>query len=104
MFTKSAESTLRLARLFEFFETARSTGQKNAAEYKTPVVEQDYSSDLSPSEQKLILLNKFRAQEIDIFGWILSLTTCTDSFFLGLSARISYRKHRYRTRGACCEL
>jgi ATP-dependent RNA helicase DDX51/DBP6 len=77
VFTKSAESTLRLARLFEFFETARSTGQKNATQYKKPVVVQDYSSDLSPSERKLIL-SKFRAQEIDMFGLIPWLTTCAD--------------------------
>ena len=65
IFTKSAESTLRLARLFEFFEAARSTDQRNATQYKKPVVAQDYSSDLSPSERKSVL-GKFRAQEIDM--------------------------------------
>ncbi|KAF8501747.1 DEAD-domain-containing protein [Russula emetica] len=66
VFTKSAESTLRLVRLFEFFEAARSTGQGNdATQHKKPVVVQDYSSDLSPSERKSVL-GKFRAQKIDM--------------------------------------
>jgi ATP-dependent RNA helicase DDX51/DBP6 len=68
VFTKSAESTLRLVRLFEFFEAARSTGQGNdATQHKKPVVVQDYSSDLSPSERKLVL-GKFKAQKIDMLG------------------------------------
>ncbi len=68
VFTKSAESTLRLVRLFEFFETARSTGEGNdATQYKKPVVVHDYSSDLSPSERKSVL-GKFRAQQIDMLG------------------------------------
>ena len=65
VFTKSAESTLRLVRLFEFFEAARSTG--DATQHKKPVVVQDYSSDLSPSERKSVL-GKFRAQKIDMLG------------------------------------
>jgi len=67
VFTKSAESTLRLVRLFEFFEAARSTGQGNDATQHKPVVVQDYSSDLSPSERKSVL-GKFRAQKIDMLG------------------------------------
>ena len=90
VFTKSAESTLRLARLFEFFESARLTSQENAAQHKKPVVVQDYSSDLSPSERKSVL-GKFRTQEIDMFGWFPCLTTGTDSF-LGSSARILSRE------------
>ena len=65
VFTKSAESTLRLVRLFEFFEKACSTGEGSATQYKKPVVVQSYSSDLSPSERKSIL-EKFRAQDIDM--------------------------------------
>ncbi len=66
VFTKSAESTLRLVRLFEFFEAAHSTGQGNdATQYKKPVVVQDYSSDLSPSDRKSVL-GKFKAQKIDM--------------------------------------
>ena len=65
VFTKSAESTLRLVRLFEFFEAARSTGKGSETEYKKRVVVEAYSSDLSPSERKLIL-EQFKAQEIDM--------------------------------------
>jgi len=65
VFTKSAESTLRLVRLFEFFETARSTGDESETQHKKPVVVEAYSSDLSPSERKSIL-ERFRAQEIDM--------------------------------------
>lgn len=90
VFTKSAESTLRLARLFEFFESARLTGQGNATQYKKPVVVQDYSSDLSAPERKSVL-GKFRTQEIDMFGLFPCLTTSTDSF-LGLSAPILSRE------------
>jgi len=67
VFTKSAESTLRLVRLFEFFEAARSTGQGNdATQHKKLVVVQEYSSDLSPSERKSVLA-RFRAQKIDMW-------------------------------------
>ena len=68
VFTKSAESTLRLVRLFEFFEAARCTGQgNNATGHREPVEVQDYSSDLSPSERKSVL-GEFRAQKIDMLG------------------------------------
>ena len=70
VFTKSAESTLRLVRLFEFFEAARSTGPGNDATQH--VVVQDYSSDLSPSERKSVL-GKFRAQKIDMLASFASL-------------------------------
>jgi ATP-dependent RNA helicase DDX51/DBP6 len=65
VFTKSAESTLRLVRLFEFFENARSTDKGSETQYKKPVVVEAYSSDLNPSERKSIL-EKFKAQEIDM--------------------------------------
>jgi ATP-dependent RNA helicase DDX51/DBP6 len=67
VFTKSAESTLRLVRLFEFFETARTGSQGSATQNKKPVIVRAYSSDLSPSERKSIL-DRFRAQEIDMLG------------------------------------
>lgn len=63
VFTKSAEATLRLVRLFEFFENARSVGKET--QHKKPVVVVAYSSDLSPSERKSIL-ERFKAQEIDM--------------------------------------
>jgi ATP-dependent RNA helicase DDX51/DBP6 len=65
VFTKSAESTLRLVRLFEFFENARFTGKGSETQYKKPVVVEAYSSDLNPSERKSIL-DRFKAQEIDM--------------------------------------
>lgn len=64
VFTKSAESTSRLVRLFEFFESAlaadtgtegKDGGQKTVAHA--------YSSDLGSAERKSIL-EKFRNQEI----------------------------------------
>ena len=68
VFTKSAESTLRLVRLFEFFEAARSADEEHdATRHNKPVVVQDYSSDLSPSERKSVL-GKFKAQKIDMLG------------------------------------
>jgi ATP-dependent RNA helicase DDX51/DBP6 len=65
VFTKSAESTLRLVRLFEFFENARSVDQGGETQHKRVVVVEAYSSDLSPSERKSIL-ERFKAQEIDM--------------------------------------
>nr|GAT50189.1 ABC protein [Mycena chlorophos] len=55
VFTKSAESTERLVRLFEFFNTAQHGA----------VVARAYSSDLTAGERKTIL-EKFKAQEIQI--------------------------------------
>jgi len=79
VFTKSTESTLRLVRLFEFFETARSTNRGSVTQHKKPVVMQAYSSDLSPSERKLIL-EKFRAQEIDVL-------VCSDLISRGIDIK-----------------
>ena len=64
VFTKSAESTSRLVRLFEFFEKAHAshTGAGTSKEH----VVRAYSSDLSASERKSIL-EKFKAQEIQMF-------------------------------------
>ena len=58
VFTKSAESTARLVKLFEFFEAAIDTERRGPA-----VVARAYSSDLSPSERKSIL-EQFKNQEI----------------------------------------
>jgi ATP-dependent RNA helicase DDX51/DBP6 len=73
VFTKSAESTMRLVRLFDFFEAARTISPKSTVQHKRPVVVRAYSSDLSPSERKSIL-EKFRAQEIDMFGSLSCMT------------------------------
>ncbi|KAL1750782.1 P-loop containing nucleoside triphosphate hydrolase protein [Schizophyllum commune] len=92
VFTKSAESTTRLVRLFEFFEKARAEGDSrpvtasagmtssasvNASASGTacalpasvatsaPVTISAYSSDLGGAERRAIL-EKFRKQEIQI--------------------------------------
>jgi ATP-dependent RNA helicase DDX51/DBP6 len=56
VFTKSAESTTRLVKLFECFETARGS-------FPGGPVAHAYSSDLSAAERKIIL-DKFKSQEI----------------------------------------
>jgi ATP-dependent RNA helicase DDX51/DBP6 len=64
VFTKSAESTTRLVRLFEFFELAwASSSQTN--ETRSPVAIRAYSSDLGLNERKVIL-DKFKAREIQM--------------------------------------
>ncbi|KAH7925484.1 P-loop containing nucleoside triphosphate hydrolase protein [Leucogyrophana mollusca] len=76
VFTKSSESTTRLVRLFQSFETAR------APEARHTVV-QAYSSDLPAGERKGIL-DKFKAQEIDIL-------VCSDLISRGID--ISHVSH-----------
>jgi ATP-dependent RNA helicase DDX51/DBP6 len=63
VFTKTAESTTRLVQLFEFFEESIAS---NATGVYKPKTVRAYSSDLAPSERKGIL-DKFRAQEIDMY-------------------------------------
>ena len=60
VFTKSAESTTRLVKLFEFFEESRAT------RHGSQIFLQAYSSDLSPSARKDIL-DKFKNQEIHMW-------------------------------------
>ncbi|KAJ6630973.1 P-loop containing nucleoside triphosphate hydrolase protein [Mycena sp. CBHHK59/15] len=79
VFTKSAESTTRLVRLFEFFDNARRTGTGVPSAF----VARAYSSDLSASERKSIL-DKFRAQEIQIL-------VCSDLISRGID--ISHVSH-----------
>lgn len=59
VFTKSAESTARLVRLFEFFEAARAGEGK-------PLVARAYSSDLGVAERKATL-EAFKNKEIDLY-------------------------------------
>lgn len=81
VFTKSAESTTRLVKLFEFFERARladaptgekqkdSTGEDMDMDTQgptKPIVVRSYSSDLSAGERKSIL-DQFKAQEIQMY-------------------------------------
>ena len=62
VFTKSAESTTRLVRLFEFFEAARTQSNADAT---SSIIVRAYSSDLGTSDRKMIL-EKFKAQEIQV--------------------------------------
>ncbi|KIY64567.1 DEAD-domain-containing protein, partial [Cylindrobasidium torrendii FP15055 ss-10] len=58
VFTKSAESTSRLVQLLRFFGDCRGN-------IEDQVVVHAYSSDLSPSDRKMVL-EKFKKQEINI--------------------------------------
>jgi ATP-dependent RNA helicase DDX51/DBP6 len=69
VFTKSAESTTRLVRLFEFFETARAVDHRG--EDRQHVVVHAYSSDSGAGERKAIL-DKFKAQDIQMYVLLLS--------------------------------
>ncbi|KAJ7039617.1 DEAD-domain-containing protein [Mycena alexandri] len=80
VFTKSAESTARLVRLFDFFDAARRVGSGGAP---SAFVARAYSSDLSASERKLIL-DRFRAKEIQIL-------VCSDLISRGID--ISHVSH-----------
>ncbi|KAG6877780.1 hypothetical protein C0993_003981 [Termitomyces sp. T159_Od127] len=81
VFTKSAESTSRLVQLFEFFEKARAQSAMAGAVKETVV--RAYSSDLPASERKTIL-EKFKAQEIQIL-------VCSDLISRGID--ISHVSH-----------
>ncbi|KAF8235791.1 ATP-dependent RNA helicase [Tricholoma matsutake] len=81
VFTKSAESTTRLVRLFEFFEKAHAS--RAVAGASKEIVARAYSSDLSASERKSIL-EKFKAQEIQIL-------VCSDLISRGID--ISHVSH-----------
>ncbi|OCH95477.1 DEAD-domain-containing protein [Obba rivulosa] len=80
IFTKSAESTARLVRLFEFFESAMSPSAEQSG---AQIVAKAYSSDLSPGERKMIL-EKFKNQEIHIL-------VCSDLISRGID--ISHVSH-----------
>lgn len=60
VFTKSAESTTRLVRLFEIFESARAG---NLGE--NPLVVRAYSSDLPANERKNIL-EQFKDKKVHV--------------------------------------
>jgi len=72
VFTKSAESTLRLARLLRSFKAARSTGHGNDSTRYTqsgsesvikPAVVQDYSSDSNGFERESVFGNNQGAED-----------------------------------------
>ena len=58
VFTKSAESTTRLVRLFDFFEDEQARAKKT-----TPLVARAYSSDL-PSNERKFILEQLKSQKI----------------------------------------
>jgi ATP-dependent RNA helicase DDX51/DBP6 len=64
VFTKSAESTTRLVRLFEYFETARAAEHDDEDQQR--LVIRAYSSDAGAGERKAILEN-FKAQDIQMY-------------------------------------
>lgn len=64
VFTKSAESTNRLVKLFECFENVKGSGSAR------PVVHA-YSSDLGLAERKSIL-EKFKSRKINMLVCFLS--------------------------------
>ncbi|KAJ7221014.1 P-loop containing nucleoside triphosphate hydrolase protein [Mycena haematopus] len=80
VFTKSAESTARLVRLFDFFDTARRMGTGGDP---SAFVARAYSSDLGVGERKSIL-DKFKAKEIQIL-------VCSDLISRGID--ISHVSH-----------
>ncbi|KAF7976598.1 hypothetical protein HWV62_6090 [Athelia sp. TMB] len=81
VFTKSAESTTRLVRLFEFFETARASS--GVTDQRKRIVIRAYSSDAGTSERKSIL-DSFKAEETQIL-------VCSDVISRGMD--ISHVSH-----------
>ncbi|KAH8100093.1 DEAD-domain-containing protein [Cristinia sonorae] len=80
VFTKSAESTNRLVRLFDFFESIRASESETSYRPKTL---QAYSSELSAGDRKVIL-ERFKNQEINIL-------VCSDLISRGID--ISHVSH-----------
>jgi ATP-dependent RNA helicase DDX51/DBP6 len=76
VFTKSAESTTRLMRLFEFFESARTA--LHGSEVRQQIVIRAYSSDSGAGERKAILEN-FKAQKIQMYVLLVSGLMCSDT-------------------------
>jgi ATP-dependent RNA helicase DDX51/DBP6 len=96
VFTKSAESTARLVRLFDFFDSARRLGSGGEQPAFTA---RAYSSDLGASERRSIL-DKFRAKEIQMCALIFfpcplnncfSSLVCSDLISRGID--ISHVSH-----------
>ena len=68
VFTKSAESTVRLVRLFEFFETIRSSSSGPSP--ITSISACAYSSDLPPNDRKSIL-DQFKNEKVHLYVLML---------------------------------
>lgn len=71
VFTKSAESAMRLVRLFESFEQAWADEEQT----RRRTVVSTYSSDVSRPERKVIL-EQFKEQKIDMCANVSLLDRC----------------------------
>lgn len=79
VFTKSAESTTRLLRLFDFFEEAQRTTERKDGNSREKVA-CAYSSDLSGPERKQIL-DRFKRGEIDMYVTRNAIITVTNYIY-----------------------
>lgn len=77
VFTKSAESTTRLVRLFEYFEQSWSTATTTSS--NSTLIACAYSSDLPASERKNIF-EKFKSREIHMY--VIQLTQSGNVHFV----------------------
>lgn len=66
VFTKSTESTGRLLKLWECFESKRNAAMNDSPGSSVPIVAKAYSSDLSPAHRKSTL-NDFRSGSISMY-------------------------------------
>jgi len=77
VFTKSTESTGRLLRLWETFETRRlASPDENRMIVQSPIVAKAFSSDLSPALRKSILA--------DFRNGVISILICSDLISRGI--------------------
>jgi ATP-dependent RNA helicase DDX51/DBP6 len=65
VFTKSAESTSRLMRLFQYFEDAQAANASDKDSGQRPLKAEAFSSDLTPSQRKVVLEN-FKSRKVDL--------------------------------------
>ena len=72
VFTKSAESTIRLVQLFEYFEESRAAGAPSGGR---KLAVRAYSSDLPPGDRKATL-EQFKAQEIQMYVSGFAILEC----------------------------
>jgi ATP-dependent RNA helicase DDX51/DBP6 len=65
VFTKSAESTSRLMRLFQYFEDARAADASKKDSGQGALKAEAFSSDLTPLQRKVVLEN-FKSRKVDL--------------------------------------
>lgn len=101
VFTKSAESTTRLVRLFEYFEQSWFTATTTSS--NPTVIACAYSSDLPASERKNIF-EKFKSREIHMLRYPThAIWRCLFHFQTGLF-RPHLSGYRHRPRVPRCQL